>query len=264
MRSPGEGGIDFVLMCSAIVDRLCRPSVRPNVVNSLVARVVDLFDGVAEFTTSRDRSYRKRKRTSDASIHVESEAKRPRLPDSSDPHSSHTDPQPSEPALLPRAWSHLLVGINEVTKRLEWQASTAPKSVTINSSEPASSVHPSNRPVSVIFACIHDVKTPLLLAHLPRLVASCNSRYTALDDGRPTIRLVPCPKGTETILAGALGFRRASVVALEVRRSSQLLLLLIIIVSDRYARFRPPGQDACIDSHPHCSMVDIGGLCDDI
>ena len=120
---------------------------------------------------------------------------------------------PTAPPIIP----HLVLGINRVTKRLEDQARayrqtlTATKTITDDgTSQPPL--------ISVVFVCRADVDPPLLISHLPTLIASCNSSRNALTDPNsyPPIKLVPVPKGSESLLADATGLRRVAVLALDV------------------------------------------------
>jgi len=123
---------------------------------------------------------------------------------------------PTAPPIIP----HLILGINRVTKRLEDQARayrqtlTATKTIT----DDGTSQPPPSGPISVVFVCRADVDPPLLISHLPTLIASCNSSRNALTDPNsyPPIKLVPVPKGSESLLADATGLRRLAVLALDV------------------------------------------------
>lgn len=118
--------------------------------------------------------------------------------------SSPPEQEQREPSIL----KHLTVGINEVTKRLEAQASSA-RRIQIGSS---SNKTPSDIPLlSVVFVCRADVDPPLLVDHLPHLVAAGNSSPAAC-----AVKIVPLPKGAESALSKALGLRRAAVIAIDV------------------------------------------------
>lgn len=123
---------------------------------------------------------------------------------------------PTAPPIIP----HLILGINRVTKRLEDQARAyrqtlaATKTIT----DDGTTQPPPPAPISVVFVCRADVDPPLLISHLPTLIASCNSSRNALTDpnSHPPIKLVPVPKGSESLLADATGLRRLAVLALDV------------------------------------------------
>lgn len=122
----------------------------------------------------------------------------------------------TEPQIMP----HLVLGINQVTKRLEHQARAYRQ--TLSAAEAltdgdASQSSPSGT-ISIVFACCADVDHPMLISHLPTLIASCNSSYNSMTNSEsyPPIRLVPIPKGSESLLADATGLRRVAVLALDV------------------------------------------------
>jgi ribonuclease P/MRP protein subunit POP3 len=123
---------------------------------------------------------------------------------------------PTVPPIIP----HLILGINQVTKRLEHQArayrQTLSAAETIT--DDGTSQPPPSGPISVVFVCRADVDPPLLISHLPTLIASCNSSRNASTDpiSYPPVKLVPVPKGSEPLLADAAGLRRLAVLALDV------------------------------------------------
>jgi len=106
--------------------------------------------------------------------------------------------------------SHTTVGINEVTKALENEIQSRRQTVVT----PGTAVSETRAPTSVIFICHADLDTPALVAHLPQLVALCNS--TRSEDHK--IKVVQLPVGAQSSLADALGYlRRVAVIALDVR-----------------------------------------------
>ncbi|KAK0471703.1 hypothetical protein IW261DRAFT_1511180, partial [Armillaria novae-zelandiae] len=113
--------------------------------------------------------------------------------DSGDPPadiSDHADiPLPS-PIL-----KNLVVGINAVTKRLECQIQAASHKVVISSSSSTEESYQQPQPLKYIFVCRTDVDPPILIDHIPHLVASFNS----CKPFEP-IKLIPLPKGTEATL----------------------------------------------------------------
>lgn len=119
----------------------------------------------------------------------------------------------TEPPIVP----HLILGINQVTKRLEHQARAYRQTLSAITDGEASQPPPSG-PLSIVFVCRADVDPPLLISHLPALIASCNSSRSAVADpeAHPPIKLVPLPKGSESLLADATGLRRVAVLALDV------------------------------------------------
>ncbi|KAI6031475.1 hypothetical protein BKA83DRAFT_671361 [Pisolithus microcarpus] len=102
----------------------------------------------------------------------------------------------------------LVIGINQITRALEHQIRSARWLTTVHDpGQPANSREPCAE-LSVVFACSSDVNPPILLEHIPHLVASCNSLSTA----KLRVKLVPLPKGSEPILARAVGLRTAAVI----------------------------------------------------
>jgi ribonuclease P/MRP protein subunit POP3 len=112
----------------------------------------------------------------------------------------------STPSIIP----HTTVGINEVTKALETEIQSRRQTI-VNT---GTAVSEKRAPTSVIFICHADLDTPALVAHLPQLVALCNS--TRSENHK--IKVVQLPAGAQSSLADALGYlRRVSVMALDVR-----------------------------------------------
>ncbi|KAH7102192.1 hypothetical protein BKA62DRAFT_617922 [Auriculariales sp. MPI-PUGE-AT-0066] len=127
------------------------------------------------------------------------------------------DPPPDaipQPSLL----SHILVGVNNVTRRLEDQLQqlSATKKGLRTSSLP-------NSQFKYILVSTGDIDPPLLVAHIPHLVAGCNSN--SLDE-RQLVVLVPLPKGSEAKLARGFGLPRVSVVGITASAPADLLAAL--------------------------------------
>jgi ribonuclease P/MRP protein subunit POP3 len=184
-----------------------------NVQNMILAQTVELLAGVNDYTINRKLAGRKRKRQTGKSTAIKVPRTDKLLNDTAggvdaDHATSTANDSPFDPPQPPRITSHVLFGINEVTKRLEKQLDVAKKS-SVSSSRPA--------PICAVFACIEDLETPILLSHLPQLIAACNS--TGAHKDRSPLKLVPLPKGAESTLANASGLRRTSVIAFEVRTS---------------------------------------------
>ncbi|KAJ7925946.1 hypothetical protein B0H13DRAFT_2229534 [Mycena leptocephala] len=107
--------------------------------------------------------------------------------------------------------SHLVVGINEVTRRLDAQILSSRKTVLVNP-DPASEPAPTPAPIKVIVVCRADVDPQILIDHLPHEVAAFNSSKPS-----EPIKIIPLPKGAEFTLAKAMGLRRVAVIAMDVR-----------------------------------------------
>ncbi|KAH7886092.1 hypothetical protein F5I97DRAFT_1809573, partial [Phlebopus sp. FC_14] len=119
----------------------------------------------------------------------------------------------------------LTVGINQVTRALEGQLRSLRKHAVVRSSTPSSD-HQESSPacsaVAVVFVCCVDVDPPLLVDHIPHLVAACNSmRPTSEKEAHDIVKLVPLPKGSEVGISQVLGLRRAAVLC--IHRGSPLL-----------------------------------------
>ena len=111
----------------------------------------------------------------------------------------------SAPPILP----HITVGINEVTKALETEVRSSRQTVVT----PTTAAGETQALTSVIFICHVDLDTPALVAHLPQLVALCNS--TRSENHK--IKVVQLPAGAQSSLADALDYlKRVSVIALDV------------------------------------------------
>lgn len=128
---------------------------------------------------------------------------------------------------------HVTVGINEVTKRLESQCK---KQRTIFSRQQVSEVDetPKNPSIYLILVCRPDIDPPLLVAHIPHLVAACNSTPNGTHD---RVMLVTLPKGAELSLSQALGLRRAAVMAFDVSDS-----LITVNLCSPQAHYRNQSQ----------------------
>ena len=101
-------------------------------------------------------------------------------------------------ASTPPIISHTTVGINEVTKALETETQSRRQTVVI----PGTAVSETRALTSVIFICHADLDTPALVAHLPQLVALCNSARSE----NHKIKVVQLPAGAQSSLADALGY----------------------------------------------------------
>lgn len=205
-----------------------------NVQNSTLARVVTLLEGVSDFHLAREQGSKKRKKDRRAAGNAESK-KRQKLV-GSDPEHNHEDsdkalasfPVPQETTGVgddahppaPGILNHMVIGINEVTKRLESQARSAHQTVTISSSATTPELPKELSPLALVLVCQGDIDPPLLTAHLPPIVAACNvQRNKDVNGSRPgtSVKLIPLSKGSEDTLCAAIGLRRASVIAFDVR-----------------------------------------------
>lgn len=158
----------------------------------------------------------------------------------------------------PEVLRAVVVGINEVTKRLEEQCSVPRQALSSSGGDlgkaelgdnenegdidrnerndgdgdqiqetSASELKPgaaplrslfsvsafARAPIRIVLVCRADIDPPLLVSHIPHLVAACNSATTDPD---MRVKLVTLPKGAENTLAHAMGLRRAAVLAFDV------------------------------------------------
>jgi len=129
----------------------------------------------------------------------------------------------SQPVSTPPIISHITVGINEVTKALETEIRSS-RQVVVTSDTTFDTTQPLT---GVIFICHADLDTPAIVAHLPQLIALCNS---ARPHGHK-IKVVPLPAGAQSAIAHALGYtRRISVMALDVSPFRLWSLLRVLTV----------------------------------
>ena len=208
-----------------------RPNVAVNIQNSLVARVVSMLEGVAEYQSVHHAQQRKRKRED----RTNSRKKRKTNSEDADGQAINDQisaavddsniKQPTETATIqPPILQHVIVGVNQATKDLEDVAQTFRESL---SAETSKSVTPKvDVQARLVLVCKEDIDPTILVAHFPNLVAACNSTRHRISHAAVTW-LVPLSRGSEDALAGAMGLRRASVMVIKVwNRSDQPTLVL--------------------------------------
>lgn len=176
-----------------------RPVIPSGLQQSILAQLTALFDGVAgHYQLIRD-ARRKKTRTAASS------SQNPTEDHACEP--NRDSPRPSM-STLPII-SHITVGINEVTKALEKEIRSRHQTVII----PGKAVDETQFLARFVFICYADLDTPAFVAHLPQLIALCNS-------ARPEqhrIKVIQLPAGAQISLANALGYlKRVSVIALDV------------------------------------------------
>lgn len=199
-----------------------------NIQNCFQARVITLLEGVAEYQLSHQDAQRKRKRAQKAAKPQKSSK---RFHDVQEGQTG-TDTAMIAPAVdtagteevstiaeeAPDVLQNVIVGINAVTKDLECLAKASRE--TLNSDPSGSSKPRHDLSSRLVLVCRADVDPPVLIGHLPNLVAACNSSRHHLDP-KPVVWLVPLPKDAESSLAAALGLRRVSVLTVKVRNPVQ-------------------------------------------
>jgi ribonuclease P/MRP protein subunit POP3 len=224
-----------------------RPSISLNLQNSILAYIVELLAGTADYHLKQRALSSKRKREAkhtegaarkkarvetDAGMNVDetlaaSDGKAApasaTTSDGVDVEMTSASPKPLPPTSNPtipgdatkpddshRLMHHITFGINAVTKRLETQMQSARRPMT-TIPENAAPLSPP-LPLKYVFVCRADVDPKLLVDHFPHLVAGFNSTRPAQP-----VKLVPLPKGAELALAEALAVRRVTVLAVDVR-----------------------------------------------
>lgn len=226
-----------------------RPSVPINLQNSILAMTLKLTEGVLEYRQGRTAETRKRKRArhettkgvrhvsknsrlesgekmdTDNFDHATSATEIAQSPEAVDGDmganisgaSSAATPTPHE---APSVLQHLTIGINEVTRRLEAQIKSSRQIVSISDKGAVSSEPLTSPAIKVVLVCRADIDPPILIDHLPHLVAACNSpqkTHSSSGGSSAFVKLVPLPKGAELSLAEAMGLRRVAVMAINVR-----------------------------------------------
>ena len=229
-----------------------RPSVPVNVQNSFLTCAISILDGLSVYFDSRERQNRQRKRARKSDTNVSTLRKRRKVNKDSEKKNEYDGKDPvacpsssidlenvgdkdSENLVTdtgnvdkshdpertlcepPTVLQHLTMGINEVTKRLEHQIRNSRRVVTV-SGNGVIAPNESQPPLKLVFVCRDDVDPPLLIAHLPYLVATYNSSLLSSTPSQmqDCIKLVPLPKGAEQSIAEVIGLRRLAVMAIDV------------------------------------------------
>lgn len=202
-----------------------------NIQNSILAGVVGMLGGVAQHNLDRERTSRKRRRSQGAREERLTKKSRPdqavaqeslAVTDPTEVSVMESDETSPDSAAAPSILRHITVGINEVTKRLEALARSHRQTIVPSSEPPAISDTSTDLKTSssrIVIACRADVDPPILIGHLPHLVAACNSvgKHSASKTGASIGSwLIPMSKGAENTLADAMGLRRVSVILIEV------------------------------------------------
>ncbi|KAI9060557.1 hypothetical protein FKP32DRAFT_1632524 [Trametes sanguinea] len=223
-RAKPRDGAERKAVFRSVVDNPFRvqwPSVPMNVQNTVLACVVDMLTGVAEYNISREQSSRRKKRRLESASKGDGAQNIQGSAEATDDKMAREDQRgrgEAGPASnIPPIVSSISVGINEVTKRLERLASSHRRPVTSTSHAADGSAGEGSQPAPrarVVLACHADIDPPNLIGHIPNLVAACNSSPAASASQQCTW-LVPLPKGAEQTVADALGLRRASMVLIE-------------------------------------------------
>ncbi|KAJ8072919.1 RNase P and RNase MRP subunit [Marasmius tenuissimus] len=209
--------------------RVYWPSIPVNLQNLILAHTVTLLDGVSEYHRSRNLANRKRKRAKNENEKPKKKAKKDGMSvDQVDQVDVEAGPAQMEQDTLqdlqtqtqpldqPPVLSHVTIGINTVTKRLETQLGQQRRNTTISSSTsaPETDPPPLPSPIRVVLVCRADVNPPILIDHIPHIVAGYNSSLPSGGEDK-AILLIPLPAGAEHTLADAFNLRRVAVVGLD-------------------------------------------------
>ncbi|KAJ4485819.1 hypothetical protein J3R30DRAFT_3442152 [Lentinula aciculospora] len=207
--------------------RLQWPSVPVNLQNLVLAQILSLLDGVLEYQHARSESNKKRKREELEKVVPRNKKRKaeattndlenpPATTPDSDPNPTFNDMKVNIAHLDPPAiLAHLTMGINQVTKRLE-ELVRIRRGRIVNEGL-------SSPGIRIIFVCRADVNPPMLIDHLPHLVAAYNS-----TEPPDPILLVPLPQGAEPTLAEVMCLRRVAVLAVNSDASGLSTILSLV------------------------------------
>ncbi|KAH8102561.1 hypothetical protein BXZ70DRAFT_929054 [Cristinia sonorae] len=206
------------------------PKVPMNVQTALLADVIALLDGMAEYHRLHRMEHRKSKKsrakgnrgpsmadpsTAPEARHLESARADAPQADTDITETMEQDTEEKRSLNAPPVSQSLTVGINAVTQKLE-ALSNRHRNALMASEE--SILRPSSLSCPlIVFVCKEDIDPPILISHLPPLVAACNTIHPHSDPSLqvgPSL-LVPLPRGSEATLALTLGLRRVSVLAID-------------------------------------------------
>jgi len=189
-----------------------------NLQKAVLSHLLQLLEGLSAYLSHRGAQNRKRKRNTIPDEPTLQKKPRKTLSDGEST-DSHDKPslEPIQPTLptervdieSPSILSHLLYGVNVVTKRLEIQTQRARRPTVISPDISGQLSDP--MPLKYVFVCRADVDPPLLVDHLPHLVAAYNSTNPI-----EYLKLIPLPQGAELTLARSLGIRKVTVLGIDV------------------------------------------------
>ncbi|KAL0067914.1 RNase P and RNase MRP subunit [Marasmius tenuissimus] len=199
--------------------RVYWPSIPVNLQNLILAHTVTLLDGVSEYHRSRNLANRKRKRAKNENEKPKKKAKKdgmsvdqvdqvdveagPAQMEQDTFQDLQTQTQPlDQPPVLSHVTKHNLdnnVGIPTISS---------------STSAPETDPPPLPSPIRVVLVCRADVNPPILIDHIPHIVAGYNSSLPSGGEDK-AILLIPLPAGAEHTLADAFNLRRVAVVGLD-------------------------------------------------
>lgn len=231
-------------VCALLTRFIFRPKVAINVQNMLLARILDVLEGSAELHRSRKKNLRLKRAASPSGC----QRGKPELNDANQHgrilETGTMEEQPiiisadvpntteniTSSAMQDEAMDHsqhLSIGINEVTKVLEGVCKENRLHISAQNADDGREI-PSSDITRLVLVCQADVNPPTLIAHLPQLVASCNSlrQIPSPEEASTKTLLAPLPIGAEASISFALGFKRASVILIDVQVLQSIVLYL--------------------------------------
>lgn len=205
---------------------LFRPKVPMNVQNAFLARTIALLDGLAEIRRLRELTQLRAKKKTHAARFSAMTAENAAamlvdpqpeggvsIAESSGNQDRDQETETSDDSPL----RYMTVGINAVTKKLEALSNRHRKALfPTHPSEDVSEKAPNPQ---LVLVCSADVNPPILISHLPSLIAACNTtrpRSSATSAQNSFCWLVTLPLGSEAQLSQAIGLKRVSVIAIDV------------------------------------------------
>ncbi|KAI0095040.1 hypothetical protein BDY19DRAFT_915995, partial [Irpex rosettiformis] len=199
------------------------PRIPTNVQNAIISQTIAMLDGVPAYHSLQGHSvkrkslheHRLRKKRKSTPVSTVQAVDASPIMETEDIISNNalpsTSAQPS--ADIPDILPYITFGINEVTKKLEALAQTLRQSRTKVPTETLGASDSAQESISqLVLVCTGDINPPILVGHLPSLVAACNSARSNPEAG--STWLVPLPAGSERVLSFAAGLRRVSVLML--------------------------------------------------
>ncbi|KAG1747344.1 hypothetical protein EDB19DRAFT_300045 [Suillus lakei] len=194
-----------------------RPSIPSNAQNLFLATLVTTVESTVKSRSQKSSEAYARKALPRSEIAEPVEGINP-SPDSMVCSKTSADSTPSQSSTVGKlapSSGYMTIGINEVTRRLESQLKSVRHSVRFTTALHGNPILLDIPSIAAIFVCRADVNPPILLDHIPHLVAACNSTRHGSDPlgARQPLKLIVLPKGSESALAQALGLRRAAVIA---------------------------------------------------
>ncbi|KAF7311046.1 hypothetical protein HMN09_00648100 [Mycena chlorophos] len=178
------------------------PSIPMSIQNQAFALARDFLEPVVKFKSEQRGKKRPIHDTNDNS------SNKKRKLDKSGTGAAVNNPASDTSSDRPPLLDHMVIGINEVTRRVESQIQSMRRAVAVPAAVEAS---PVLAPLSLILVCRADIDPQILIDHFPHELATINSAKPA-----HLVKMIYLPAGAEAELAKLLKLRRVSVVAFDV------------------------------------------------